>query len=77
MSEKLITIYSGNPIDADIFCQVLEDNGIKASLRNEILGTLVPWQVSGGGADPVDVEVLESDKTKALALLEEFNRNTF
>lgn len=74
MSSDLIVIYRGNPMDAEMLKQVFEDNGIVASLKGELMGTLAPWQISAGGVNPVEIEILAKDKQKAMALLEEFNK---
>lgn len=39
------------------------------------MGTIAPWQVSPGGFEPVEVEILVKDKEKALKLIYEFNKS--
>ena len=39
------------------------------------MGSIAPWQVSAGGFEPVEVEVLEKDKEKALELINEFRKS--
>ncbi|RXQ96087.1 hypothetical protein EO244_04385 [Ancylomarina salipaludis] len=78
MSEKdteIIVIYRGNPVDSEIIKDVLNDQGIVASLKNQLMGSIAPWYVSAGGINPVEVEIFARDKEKALALIDEFNRN--
>jgi len=75
MSKDVITIFSGSPMDAEILTEVLADNGIVAHAKNQLMGQIAPWQVSAGGQDPVEVEILSSDKEKALLLVEEFKRS--
>lgn len=72
---KLIRVYSGNPIDAEIVKEVLEDNGIPVNIKNQLMGSIAPWYVSAGGIAPVDIEVFEKDKQKAELLIAEFNKN--
>ena len=72
---ELKVIFSGSPMDAGVVKEILEDNGIKANLRNELMGTIAPWHVSAGGMDPVEVEVLGKDEEKALALVQEFKNS--
>ena len=69
---KLIVIYSGNPIDSEMVKNMLAEEGISASLKNQLMGTLAPWQVSGGGFQPVEVVIFERDRVKALLLINEF-----
>lgn len=74
MEDKVVTVFRGQPVDADIIKHILEDNGIIAGLKNHLMGTIAPWQVAGGGFEPVEVEVLEQDKEKALEFIEEFKK---
>lgn len=71
----LIVIYRGNPVDSEIIKDVLNDQGIVASLKNQLMSSIAPWYVSAGGFNPVEVEIFARDKEKALALIEEFNKN--
>ena len=71
---KLITIYSGNPVDSEMVKNMLTEQGISASLKNQQMGSIAPWQVSAGGFEPVEVVIFESDKAKALVLIEAFKR---
>ena len=76
MNSKLIIIFEGKPMNADLIKQVLNDNGIDACLKDQLMGTIAPWQVSAGGFEPVKVEILEEDKEKALKLIDEFNKSS-
>jgi len=75
MSSDLVLVFSGNPMDAEIVQEILADNGIIANVKNQLMGSIAPWQVSAGGFDPVDVEVLQKDAEKALELINEFKRS--
>ena len=69
---KLIVIFSGNPIDSEMVKNMLVEEGISASLKNQFIGTIAPWQVSGGGFEPVEVVIFERDREKALLLINQF-----
>jgi len=71
----LIEIYRGNPIDSEMIKDILNDNGIIASMTNQIMGSIAPFYVAAGGMDPVGVEIFARDKEKALALIEAFNKS--
>jgi len=71
----LIVIFRGKPVDSEIIKDMLTHQGILANLRNQLMGTIAPWQVSAGGFEPVEVEIFARDKEKALALIEEFNKS--
>jgi len=74
-NSKLIAVFKGNPLDAEMIKNMLIEAGISASLKNQHMGTIAPWQVSAGGFEPVDVLVFESDKEKALVLIEALSNN--
>ena len=69
----LTVVYRGNPIDSEIVKQILAENGIMVNLKNQLMGSIAPWQVSSGGLDPVVVEVMEKDRKKALELINQFS----
>ncbi len=69
---KIIEIFQGNPGDAQMIKELLFDNGIESSLRNGLMGTIAPFQVAPGGFEPARLEVLDSDKDKALELVQAF-----
>lgn len=71
----LIVVFRGNLVDAEMVKEILSDNGILAHLKNQLMGSIAPWQVSAGGFESVEVEVLEKDKGKALDLINEFNKS--
>jgi hypothetical protein len=71
----LIVVFRGNPVDSEIVKEILSDNGIMAHLKNQLMGSIAPWHVSSGGFEPVEVEVLEEDKGKALDLINEFKNS--
>jgi len=75
MDSELIVVFKGNQIDSEIIKDILNDYGIMANLKNQLMGTIAPWHVSPGGFEPVEVVVLEKDKEKALKLIDEFNKN--
>lgn len=72
MKSEIIIIFEGNQIDSVIIKDLLIDNGINANLKNQLMGTIAPWQVSPGGFEPIKVEILSKDKDKALELIKEF-----
>lgn len=73
--EKLVCIFSGSPMDAEILKQILEDNGIVANMKNQLMSSIAPYQISAGAVDPSDVEVFERDRKEALLLVDEFYKS--
>jgi hypothetical protein len=75
MDSELTVVFKGNPIESEIIKEILNDNGIMANLKNQLMGTIAPWHVTAGGFEPVEVEILMKDKEKALNLIDEFNKS--
>ncbi len=73
---NLTVVYRGNPIDSEIVKEILSENGIMVNLKNQLMGSIAPWQVSSGGLDPVEVEVMGKDRKKALELIGQFNKSS-
>ena len=71
----LVVVFRGNPVDSEIIKDILEDNGIVTSIRNKLMGSIAPWQVSPGGITPVEIEVLGRDEERALELINKFHSN--
>jgi len=71
----LVMVYAGSPVDAEMIKEILEDYGIPVNIKNQLMGTIAPWQVSGGGVSPSEVEVFTKDKEQALLLIEEFHKS--
>ncbi len=72
---NLIEIYRGNSVNSEIIKDILNDNGIIASLKNQLMGSIAPFYVAAGGIDPVGVEIFARDREKSFALIEAFNKS--
>ena len=72
-NSDLMIIYEGNSIESEMVKEILQDHGIIVNIKNQLMGTIAPWQVSAGGFDPIKLEIFVKDKEKALRLIEEFN----
>ena len=75
MNSEIIVIYRGNPIEAEMIKDFLNDNGVVATLKNQLMGSIAPWHVSPGGFNPVEIEILLKDREKALELINVFNNS--
>jgi hypothetical protein len=60
-----VEVFAGTAMQAEMVRVLLNDSGIDTYLKDSILGTLVPWHVSPGGAGPVKVMVATPDSEKA------------
>ena len=71
-SETLV-IFRGNPIDAEMINQLLNDHGIVTLISNKLMGSIAPWQVSAGGFEPVEVIINKADEQRAHELIDAFH----
>lgn len=69
-----VVVFTGHSWEAELLLNILENEGIKAYINNEVVGTLFPFYTTPGmGA--VRVVVSRPDETKAKLLVEDFERN--
>jgi len=68
---KLIVVFQGSILEADVARSVLEAHGFRAFLKDEAMGTLMPWYTAAGSVGPVKVVVPESEAERARAVLEQ------
>ncbi len=69
-SDNSAIIFTGNTVQADLVRSVLEASGIRVFLKDEVIGTLAPWRVVGGGRGAVvKVLVPSSEVERAKAAL--------
>ena len=68
-------IFAGNIIEAGMVQSLLEDAGINAYLKDEIMGTMNPWFVSPGGAGAVKVIISNLDFEKGKLIVDEYQNN--
>ena len=55
---------------------LLENEGIIAFLKDDFIGTLVPWHAAPAGYQPVKVFVSDSNQVQAMKVVEQFEANT-
>jgi len=68
---KLVSVFNGSPMEVEMLCQVLNDNGVEATMKNQLIGMIAPHHTLDGA----DVFVKEEDKEKALHWVEEFKKS--
>ncbi len=72
---KAIEIFAGPLMEAELVKSLLSNAEIQAYLQDEFVGTLVPWQASAGGANPVRIIISSEDMEKAELVLEAYNNS--
>jgi hypothetical protein len=70
-----IEIYAGNIMEAGFIKSLLENADINAYLKDEIIGTLIPWWASPGGSGAVKVIISTADFERAKLIVEEYQQN--
>ena len=73
---KLIEIFAGTVIEAEMVKSLLQDSEIEAFLKDENIGTIAPWQASAGGAGSVKVVISDLDYARAKVVMDEYYKNT-
>jgi hypothetical protein len=43
-----MVIFEGTPIEAGSVQSLLEESGIESFIENELMGSIAPWQITGG-----------------------------
>lgn len=69
---KLVVIFDGSLFQAQMVKNLLENDGIESSLKDEIVGARSPVWRPGGG---VKVMVNDSDYSRAKLIVDEYERN--
>lgn len=72
LSNDLVVVHAGNPVEAGFVKSLLEEYGIAARLRDEMMGTIAPWHVAPGGVGAVKVVVARLNYERAKAIIAEF-----
>ncbi len=67
-----VEIFAGNPWHTGMVKSLLENAGIEAFLKDDIMGTLNPWWTDPGGAFPVKVFVAFRDYNEARQIVDEY-----
>ena len=68
----LVVVFSSNTFEAELAKNELANQGIKAFVKDELLGTIAPWHSAPGGAGAVSITVARRDMEKARNILRQF-----
>jgi len=68
-------VFAGTGWQAEMVRNLLENEGITSFLKNEIIGTILPFGTSPGGVGAVKVIVSEELKERALVVVNEYLNN--
>lgn len=68
-------VFAGNIVEVGVVKTLLEDAGIHAYLKDEIIGMLTPWWTAPGGAGSIKVVVAKADAEAAKDVVDEYEKN--
>ena len=68
-------VFAGTGWQAEMVRNLLENERITSYLKNEIIGTILPFGTSPGGVGAVKVIVSEELKERALVVVNEYLNN--
>lgn len=71
-TSSFVEVYNGDFPSASLIQQLLEAHEIPAFLKNSLMGSIEPFAVTAGGANPVSIDVHPADFNQAMALIQEF-----
>ena len=71
----IAVVFSGNSWQAEMVKSLLKNEGIEAYLKDDIIGTIIPWYAAPGGAGAVKVAVSTEDMERALLVVREYENN--
>lgn len=72
---ELVKVFSGTTWQAEMVKSLLENAEVQAFVKDEIMGTLAPWNAAPGGAGSVKVLVPNADLEIAQQIVREYEAN--
>ena len=69
---ELVVVFTGHTVEADFVKMLLEGEGIDAFLKDENMGTILPFYLGASGAGAVKVAVSRDDLDIAEPIVREF-----
>lgn len=72
---SLVEVFAGTMWQAGMIKSLLENAGIEAFLKDEIIGTMGPWWAAPGGAGAVKVFVSNKQTEEAQKVVDEYEKN--
>ncbi|MDP2335554.1 MAG: DUF2007-related protein [Bacteroidota bacterium] len=69
-----VEVFDGNDWEASMVKSLLDNAEIEAFIKDEKMGVLAPWNVSGGGAGSVKIIVADVDFEKAKEVIDDYRK---
>ena len=71
-NDSPVVVFAGTALDAGMVKSMLEEEGIQAFVKNELMSTIAPWQIELGGLGAAKVVVAVSNYDKAIQMINDF-----
>jgi hypothetical protein len=71
---RLIEVFSGTAWEAGVVKSLLENAEIQVYVKDEIRGTLAPWNVAPGGLGAVKLIVADIDYERSVQVVSDFEK---
>jgi len=72
---RLVVVFAGTAWQAGMVKSLLENAGVSAFTKDEIIGTLNPWWTAPGGAGSVSVLISDFDYDNAKPIVDDYENN--
>ena len=74
--EPPVEVFAGTAWQVALVQSLLKDSEIGSFTKDTVMGTMLPWFVEGGGVGAIKVFVSPENEAKALAIVEEYLKNS-
>ncbi|WP_372751367.1 DUF2007-related protein [Labilibaculum sp.] len=74
-NNDLIEIFAGSWLDAEIVSSLLNNSEIETYLKDDLIGTIAPWQASAGGVGAVKIIINSKDYETAKRIVADYEKN--
>ena len=74
-NDSPVIVFTGTTLDAGMIQSLLQQEGIQAFIKNELISSIAPWQIEPGGLGAAKVVVSASNKDQAVKIINDFSSN--
>jgi hypothetical protein len=71
-----VEVFAGTAWQVALVQSLLKDSEIGSFTQDTVMGTMLPWFVEGGGVGAIKVFVSQENEAKALAVVDEYLKNS-
>lgn len=71
-----VEVFAGTPWQVALVQSLLKDAEIGSFTQDAVMGMMFPWYADGGGAGAIKVFVSQENEVEAIAVVDEYLKNT-